>query len=125
MPFQQVATERNQPVELYYEDFGEGRPVILIHGWPVTHAMWETQVEALVSQGNRVITYDRRGFGDSTKTSGGHDYVTFASDLNELINALGLTEVTLSVSRWVAARLPAISALMAPQKLAKRQCSAR
>src|SRR6266550_2402728 len=68
-------------IELYYEDQGAGDPVVLIHGWPLSGRSWENQVPALVADGHRVITYDRRGFGNSTQTWDGYDYDTFAADL--------------------------------------------
>jgi pimeloyl-ACP methyl ester carboxylesterase len=94
MPF--VKTTGADATELYYEDSGKGgRPVVLIHGWPLSHRMWEAQVSALSVAGYRCITYDRRGFGDSGRPMGGFDYDTFASDLNHLINALDLQKATL------------------------------
>lgn len=84
-----------QPVELFYEDIGSGSPVILIHGWPLTHAMWEYQLYPLTHNGYRVISYDRRGFGFSSKPAEGYDYNTLADDLRGLIDGLGLDNVTL------------------------------
>ncbi len=82
-------------VELYFEDQGAGRPVVLIHGWPLSGRSWEAQVPALVEAGYRVITYDRRGFGASSQPWNGYDYDTFAADLNALLETLDLTDVTL------------------------------
>ncbi len=62
-----IDEENGNPVELYYEDHGSGQPVILIHGWPLSGRSWEHQVPALVEDGYRVITYDRRGFGASSQ----------------------------------------------------------
>ncbi len=62
-----VGTENDTPIELYYVDQGTGKPVVLIHGWPLSGRTWENQVPALVEAGHRVITYDRRGFGDSSQ----------------------------------------------------------
>jgi non-heme chloroperoxidase len=90
-----VAEENGAPVELYYEDHGSGRPVVLIHGWPLSSRSWENQVPALVEDGYRVITYDRRGFGVSSQPWDGYDYDTLAADLNVLIEHLDLTGVTL------------------------------
>ncbi|MFC7574173.1 alpha/beta fold hydrolase [Klenkia terrae] len=90
-----VGTENGAPVELYYEDHGAGRPVVLIHGWPLSGRSWEAQVPALVEAGHRVITYDRRGFGKSSQPWEGYDYDTFAADLHTLIEHLDLREVTL------------------------------
>lgn len=84
-----------RPVELYYEDMGAGSPVILIHGWPLTHAMWEYQFMPLTQNGYRVISYDRRGFGMSDKPAEGYDYNTLADDLKGLIDGLELDNVTL------------------------------
>jgi non-heme chloroperoxidase len=80
--------------EIAYQDIGEGQPVVLIHGWPLSHSMWEHQVSTLVAGGYRCVTYDRRGFGDSA-ASGGYDYDTFASDLHQLLTHLDLRDVTL------------------------------
>ena len=84
-----------QPVELFYEDMGNGSPVILIHGWPLSHAMWEYQLYPLTHNGYRVISYDRRGFGFSSKPADGYDYDTLADDLRGLIDGLELDNVTL------------------------------
>lgn len=81
--------------ELFFVDRGEGQPVVLVHGWPLSHRMWERQIEALAGAGYRVIAYDRRGFGDSGKPAHGYDYDTFASDLNDLIGALDLKDIAL------------------------------
>jgi len=90
-----VGTENSAPIELYYEDHGTGRPVVLIHGWPLSGKSWEAQVPALVEAGHRVVTYDRRGFGESSKPFDGYDYDTFAADLDALLTHLDLTDVTL------------------------------
>ena len=90
-----VGTENGHPVELYYTDQGTGAPVVLIHGWPLSGRSWEAQVPALVSAGHRVITYDRRGFGESSQPWGGYDYDTFAADLDVLMTTLDLTGATL------------------------------
>ena len=95
MAFLEVDRENNAPVELYYEDYGSGKPVVLIHGWPLSGRSWEKQVPALVEAGHRVITYDRRGFGKSSQPWTGYDYDTFARDLNTLLEHLDLNDVTL------------------------------
>ena len=95
MAMLKVGTEGQQPVELYYEDHGNGKPVVLIHGWPLSGRSWEAQVPALIEAGYRVITYDRRGFGGSSQPWTGYDYDTFAADLNGLLNHLDLREATL------------------------------
>ena len=82
-------------VDLYYEDFGTGDPVVLIHGWPLSGRSWEAQIPALIADGKRVITYDRRGFGKSSQPWTGYDYDTFAADLDALLRHLDLTGVTL------------------------------
>jgi non-heme chloroperoxidase len=95
MPYIEVGTENSAPIELYYEDHGSGRPVVLIHGYPLDGQSWEKQQRALLSAGRRVITYDRRGFGRSSKPTTGYDYDTFASDLKAVLDTLDLSEVTL------------------------------
>lgn len=90
-----VGTENGQPIELYFEDLGAGKPVVLIHGWPLSGRSWESQVPALINAGYRVITYDRRGFGQSSQPWTGYDYDTFAADLHKLIEYLDLKDVTL------------------------------
>ncbi|GAA4734659.1 bromoperoxidase [Modestobacter marinus] len=90
-----VGQENSTPVELYYEDQGAGRPVVLIHGYPLNGHSWERQTRELLAAGYRVITYDRRGFGRSSKVGSGYDYDTFADDLATLLETLDLHEVTL------------------------------
>jgi non-heme chloroperoxidase len=90
-----VGQENTTPIELYYEDHGAGKPVILIHGWPLSGASWEKQTAALLAAGFRVITYDRRGFGKSSQPATGYDYDTFAEDLHKLVTALDLHDVAL------------------------------
>ncbi len=90
-----VGTENGHPVELNYTDQGTGAPVVLIHGWPLSGRSWEAQVPALVEAGHRVITYDRRGFGESSQPWSGYDYDTFAADLDVLMTTLDLTGATL------------------------------
>jgi pimeloyl-ACP methyl ester carboxylesterase len=84
-----------EPVEIFYQDYGTGKPVILIHGWPLSHQSWEGQIRTLVEEGFRVIAYDRRGFGKSSQPWGEYDYTTLAGDLRELILELDLQDVTL------------------------------
>ncbi len=90
-----VDHENNTPVELYYEDHGNGHPVVLIHGYPLDGSSWERQARVLLDAGHRVITYDRRGFGQSTKVGTGYDYDTFAADLDALLTALDLRDAIL------------------------------
>jgi non-heme chloroperoxidase len=85
-----VGNENGSPIELYYEDHGTGKPVVLIHGWPLSGRSWEAQVPALIAAGRRVITYDRRGFGWSSQPWTGYDYDTFATDLDALLKHLDL-----------------------------------
>ncbi|SRR5581483_6850818 len=95
MPYVNVSQENSGSIDLYYEDHGSGKPVILIHGWPLSGRSWEKQVPVLLAAGYRVITYDRRGFGDSSKPTSGYDYDTLAGDLHKLITKLDLREVAL------------------------------
>ena len=95
MPCINVGEENSGSIDLYYEDLGTGKPVVLIHGWPLSGASWEKQVSALLAAGHRVITYDRRGFGQSGKPATGYDYDTFALDLHKLVTKLDLRHVTL------------------------------
>ncbi|MFS0705983.1 alpha/beta fold hydrolase [Cellulomonas sp. 179-A 9B4 NHS] len=90
-----TSTVTDQPVELYYEDHGAGQPVLLIHGYPLDGHSWEKQTVALLDAGYRVITYDRRGFGRSTKATQGYDYDTFAGDLSTVLETLDLRDVVL------------------------------
>lgn len=88
-------SENTTPVELYYEDHGAGQPVVLIHGYPLDGHSWERQTRVLLDAGYRVITYDRRGFGRSSKVGTGYDYDTFAADLHAVLEALDLRDVVL------------------------------
>ena len=80
---------------LYYKDWGTGRPVVLIHGWPLNADMWEHQMPALAEAGYRVVAYDRRGFGRSDQPWTGYDYDTFADDLKAVLDGLDLQDVAL------------------------------
>ena len=95
MAYVTVAVENSADVELYYTDQGSGQPVVLIHGFPLNAESWGKQQAALLAAGYRVVAYDRRGFGASTKTGGGFDYDTFAADLHGLLDELDLTDVVL------------------------------
>ena len=95
MPYVTVGEENSESIELYYEDHGTGKPVVLIHGWPLSGASWEKQVAALLAAGHRVITYDRRGFGQSGKPSTGYNYDTLAGDLHQLVTKLKLNDFAL------------------------------
>src|SRR6476619_6342139 len=93
--FIKVGQENSTSIELYYEDHGSGPPVVLIHGWPLNGDAWEKQTAALLAAGHRVITYDRRGFGRSSKPTIGYNYDTFAADLDKLLKRLDLKKVAL------------------------------
>ena len=95
MPFITVGTENSSDIDLYYEDHGTGQPVVLIHGYPLSGESWEKQSAALLEAGYRVITYDRRGFGRSSKPTVGFDYDTFAADLKVVLETLDLRDVIL------------------------------
>jgi non-heme chloroperoxidase len=95
MPYVNVGRENSGSIELYYEDHGEGQPVVLIHGYPLNGTSWEKQVPALLQAGRRVITYDRRGFGRSSQPTTGYDYDTFAEDLKQLVTTLELRDFAL------------------------------
>ncbi|MEP0872691.1 alpha/beta hydrolase [Trichocoleus desertorum AS-A10] len=95
MSYVTVGKENSSPIDIYYEDHGAGQPVVLIHGFPLNGHSWEKQVGVLLAAGYRVITYDRRGFGNSSQPSFGYDYDTFAADLNTLITELDLRDVLL------------------------------
>jgi pimeloyl-ACP methyl ester carboxylesterase len=95
MSFIKVGQENSTPIEIYYEDHGSGSPVALIHGWPLNGDAWEKQTAALLTAGYRVITYDRRGFGRSSKAGVGYNYDSFAADLDVVLRTLDLTGVSL------------------------------
>ena len=90
-----VGVENGTDIEIYYEDHGGGRPVVLIHGYPLNGRSWERQQRELLAAGYRAINYDRRGFGLSSQPTTGYDYDTFAADLNALLDHLALAEVDL------------------------------
>ncbi|GAA1859557.1 alpha/beta fold hydrolase [Microbacterium koreense] len=95
MAYLTVGTENSADVDIYYTDQGSGQPVVLIHGFPLNGESWGKQQAALLDAGYRVIAYDRRGFGQSSKTGGGYDYDTFAADLHALMEDLDLTDTVL------------------------------
>jgi pimeloyl-ACP methyl ester carboxylesterase len=95
MPYVTVGKENSGNIDLYYEDHGTGQPIVLIHGWPLSGRSWEKQVPILLDAGYRVITYDRRGFGDSSKPTFGYEYDTLAENLDTLILKLALRDVVL------------------------------
>ena len=95
MPNVTVGRENSADIEIHYEDHGAGQPVVLIHGYPLSGRAWDKQVPALLAAGYRVITYDRRGFGQSSQPVTGYDYDTFAADLNTLLEHLDLRDAVL------------------------------
>jgi non-heme chloroperoxidase len=125
MPFVTAGTENSAGIEIYYEDHGAGQPVVLIHGYPLSGRAWDKQVAVLLEAGYRVITYDRRGFGQSSQPAAGYDYDTFAADLNTLLedldlrdavlvgHSMGTGEVTRYLGRYGSARV-AKGVLVAP-----------
>jgi non-heme chloroperoxidase len=119
MSYITVGQENSTDIELYYEDHGTGKPVLLIHGYPLSGASWERQTAALLGAGYRVITYDRRGFGNSSKVTVGYDYDTFAADLNAVLTALDLTDVTLVGFSMGTGELARYVANYGPDRVAK------
>jgi pimeloyl-ACP methyl ester carboxylesterase len=95
MPKVIVGRENSADIEIYYEDHGAGQPVVLIHGYALSGRAWDKQVPALLEDGYRVITYDRRGFGQSSQPVTGYDYDTFAADLSTLLEHLDLRDAVL------------------------------
>ncbi|OOG80760.1 alpha/beta hydrolase [Hydrogenophaga sp. A37] len=100
-----------EPVRLHIEDSGgDGRPVVLIHGWPLSAEAWALQVPVLQAAGLRVVAYDRRGFGRSDKPASGYSYDVLADDLERVMDQCGLQDVTLvgfsmgggEVARYIA-----------------------
>ncbi len=111
MAYITVGTENSTDIELYYEDHGSGQAVVLIHGYPLDGSSWEKQTVALLDAGFRVITYDRRGFGKSSKPTTGYDYDTFAADLKTLLDTVDVNDAVLvgfsmgtgEVARYISA----------------------
>ncbi|TDS15491.1 pimeloyl-ACP methyl ester carboxylesterase [Maribacter caenipelagi] len=94
MPFI-TNTKAKEQVDIFYEDYGSGQPVILIHGWPLSRKSWEQQVWKIVEEGFRCISYDRRGFGTSSSPWDSYDYSALASDLNAIIEELDLKDAVI------------------------------
>jgi non-heme chloroperoxidase len=92
MPFVKVGSENQTGIEIHYNDHGTGRPVVLIHGYPLDGNSWERQERVLLADGYRCISYDRRGFGRSSQPTVGYDYDTFAADLKALLGHLALDQ---------------------------------
>ncbi|WP_316520066.1 alpha/beta fold hydrolase [Kitasatospora brasiliensis] len=115
MPFITVDRKNSASVDLHYQDRGTGRPVVLIHGFPLDGRCWERQEAALLDAGYRVVSYDRRGFGRSSRPVTGYDFDTFAADLNVLLETLDLRDIVLvgfsmgtgEVARYVSSYGPA------------------
>ena len=115
MPFVTVGRENSAAIRIYYEDHGSGSPVVLVHGYALNGHSWEKQEAALLAAGHRVITYDRRGFGASSRPSVGYDFDALAADLHVLLSRLDLREVVLAgfamgtgeVTRYLAVHGPA------------------
>ncbi|GAB3759171.1 alpha/beta fold hydrolase [Spirosoma pomorum] len=96
MSYIKVGTDQaGEDINLYYQDLGTGSPVVLIHGWPLSSAMWDYQLAELPKHNMRVIAYDRRGFGKSSQPWDGYEYDTLADDLKALLDTLDLRNVTL------------------------------
>lgn len=125
MPHVTVGRENSGDIRLYYEDHGTGRPVVLVHGYLADAHAWEKQEPALLNAGYRVISYDRRGTGRSSRPAGGYDYDTLAADLGALIEALDIEDTVLvgfcagtgEVIRYLAnsgSRRVRVAALIAP-----------
>jgi non-heme chloroperoxidase len=114
MPFVTVGRENSAAIHIYYEDHGSGSPVVLVHGYALNGHSWEKQEAALLAAGHRVITYDRRGFGASSRPSTGYDFDTLATDLHVLLGRLDLRGVVLAgfamgtgeVTRYLAVHGP-------------------
>jgi pimeloyl-ACP methyl ester carboxylesterase len=119
MPFITVGQENSTDIELYYEDHGSGRPVVLIHGYPLDGSSWERQSRELLDAGFRVITYDRRGFGKSSQVTSGYDYDTFAADLDAVLTSLDLTDVTLVGFSMGTGELARYAKLFGTDRIAK------
>jgi len=125
MPYVTVGRENTGDIGIYYEDHGAGAPVVLVHGYLADGRSWEKQETSLLAAGYRVITYDRRGGGASSRPSTGYDYDTLAADLNVLMEKLDLRDTVLAgccsgtgeVTRYLATygqRRVRAAALLAP-----------
>ena len=119
MPYVEVGEENKTSIMLYYEDYGSGQPVVLIHGYPLDGHSWEKQTVALLDAGFRVITYDRRGFGQSSQPASGYDYDTFAADLNALMEELDLRDAVLAGFSMGTGEVARYIALYGSQRVAK------
>ena len=116
MNYINVGKENSGNIELYYEDHGSGKPVVLIHGWPLKRCFLGEADAVLLAAGYRVITYDRRGFGKSSQPAIGYDYDTFAADLHKIDDQARPARFRAwSASPWAAARWPATSGSTGPK----------
>jgi non-heme chloroperoxidase len=114
MPYVTVGRENSAAIRVYYEDHGAGSPVVLVHGYALNGHSWEKQEAALLAAGHRVITYDRRGCGASSRPSTGYDFDTLAGDLHVLLSSLDLRGVVLAgfaMGTGEVARYPAAHGL--------------
>ena len=125
MPYVRPARKTPAGSRSTTRDHGRGRPVVLIHGYPLNGHSWEKQLPALLDAGYRVITYDRRGFGAPSQPTVGYDYDTFAADLRGLMDVLDLRDVTLAGFSMAPARSPATCGATTRNGSATRCCSAR
>jgi len=114
-----VGQENSTPIELYYEDHGTGQAVVLIHGYPLDGTSWERQARELRGAGYRVVTYDRRGFGRSSKVETGYDYDTFAADLDAVLTTLDLRDVILVGFSMGTGELARYARLFGTDRIAK------
>jgi non-heme chloroperoxidase len=119
MPTVTAGQENNTAIEIYYEDHGAGQPVVLIHGYPASGRAWDKQVPALLEAGYRVITYDRRGFGNSSQPATGYDYDTFAADLHTLMEHLDLRDAVLAGHSMGTGEVTRYLASYGPGRVAK------
>jgi non-heme chloroperoxidase len=92
MPYVKVGTENSADIEIHYRDHGAGKPIVLIHGYPLDGNSWERQERVLLAEGYRCVSYDRRGFGRSSQPTTGYDYDTFAADLKAVLDHLALDQ---------------------------------
>src|SRR6266536_636536 len=90
MPYVTVGEENGAKIDIYYKDWGKGRPIVFSHGWPLSADDWDAQMLFFLKHGFRVIAHDRRGHGRSTQTADGHDMDTYAADVAEVTKALDL-----------------------------------